>query len=182
MQKIEIPEPKLSRFLFADTRFAWVWLVVRVYIGYEWLIAGWGKLGNPAWVGDNAGAAVKGFLMGALAKTTGPHPDVSGWYAYFIQHVALPHSVIFSYLVAGGEVAVGVALIVGMFTGIAAFFGTFMNLNYLLAGTVSTNPFMFLLQLFLILAWRTAGWIGLDRYILPLLGTPWKTGELFEKK
>ncbi|MEK7647011.1 MAG: DoxX family protein [Patescibacteria group bacterium] len=182
MQKIEIPESKLSRFLFADTRFAWFWLVVRVYIGYEWLVAGWAKLGNPAWVGENAGAAVKGFLAGALQKTAGPHPDVSGWYAYFIQNVALPNSAVFSYLVAGGEIAVGVALIIGLFTGIAAFFGTFMNLNYLLAGTVSTNPLMFLLQLFLILAWRTAGWLGLDRYVLPLLGTPWQAGRLFNKK
>lgn len=182
MQKIEIPEPKLSRFLFADTRFAWFWLAVRVYIGYEWVVAGWAKLGNPAWVGENAGAAVKGFLMGALQKTAGPHPDVSSWYAYFIQNMALPNATIFSYLVAGGEIAVGVALIIGLFTGIAAFFGTFMNLNYLLAGTVSTNPLMFLLQLFLILAWRTAGWFGLDRYVLPLLGTPWQAGQLFEKK
>lgn len=182
MQTIEIPEPKLSRFLFADTRFAWFWLIVRLYIGYEWFMAGWGKLGNPAWTGESAGAAVKGFLMGALQKTAGQHPDVSGWYAYFIQNVALQHTAIFSYLVVWGEIAVGVALILGLFTGIAAFFGTFMNLNYLFAGTVSTNPFMLLLQLFLILAWRTAGWLGLDRYVLPALGTPWQAGQLFNKK
>ena len=26
----------------------------------------------------------------------------------------------------------------------------------------------------LILAWKNAGFIGLDRFLLPLLGTPWK--------
>ncbi|MDE2001086.1 MAG: DoxX family protein [Patescibacteria group bacterium] len=180
MKVIEIPEPKLSRVLFADTRLAWFWLIVRVYLGWEWLMAGWEKFTSPAWIGTSAGTAIKGFLDGALQKASGSHPDVSGWYAYFVQHVALVHPVLFSYLVTYGEIAVGIGLVLGAFTGIAAFFGTFMNLNYLFAGTVSTNPVMLLLQLFLILAWRTAGWIGLDRYLLPALGTPWQVGELFE--
>jgi len=59
---IEIPEPKLSRFLFADTRVAWLWLVVRFYVGYVWITAGYAKFTNPAWVGDSAGTAIKGFF------------------------------------------------------------------------------------------------------------------------
>ena len=160
---------------------AWFWLLVRLYVGYEWFMAGWGKLGNPAWTGDQAGAAVKGFFMGALAKTTTAHPDVSGWYASFINNFALQHTTFFSYLVVYGEIAVGIALILGIFTGIAAFFGAFMNLNFLFAGTVSVNPLLGFLGLFLILAWRTAGWIGFDRYILSALGTPWQTGTMFRK-
>jgi thiosulfate dehydrogenase [quinone] large subunit len=27
----------------------------------------------------------------------------------------------------------------------------------------------------LILAWRVAGYYGLDRYLLPMLGTPWRS-------
>jgi thiosulfate dehydrogenase [quinone] large subunit len=176
---IQIPEPALSRFLFADTRFAWFWLIVRIYVGWQWLYAGYEKLGNIAWVGAKAGTAVSGFLNGALAKTAGTHPDVSGWYGSLIQNVALPHAAFISYLVTFGEIAVGVALILGLFTGIAAFFGTFMNLNYLFSGTVSVNPLLLVLQLFLILAWRIAGWYGLDRYLLPALGTPWQTGQIF---
>lgn len=179
MSIIEFSQPRLSRFLFADTRFAWFWLIIRLYIGYDWLTAGIDKVLNPVWVGASAGTAVKGFLTGALAKTSGLHPDVSGWYAYFIENFALEHTVLFSYLVTYGEILVGVALILGLFTGIAAFFGTFMNLNYLFAGTVSTNPIMLLLQMFLILAWKTAGYYGLDKYVLNLLGTPWQRGKLF---
>lgn len=162
---MEIPEPKLHRLLFADTRLAWVWLLLRLYIGYEWVAAGWGKIGTPAWTGDNAGAAIKGFLMGALEKTAGAHPDVSGWYAALIQNVFLPNAEILSYLIAYGEVVVGVALILGLFTGAAAFFGGFMNLNYLFAGTVSVNPLMLVIQVLLLFAWRTAGWLGLDRWV-----------------
>lgn len=178
---MQIPEPALSRFLFSDKRFAWFWLIVRVYVGWQWLESGWAKFHNPVWVGDKAGVAVQGFLNAALQKTAGLHPDVSGWYAAFINSVALPNSTAFSYLVTYGEIAVGIALILGLFTGIAAFFGSFMNMNYLFAGTVSVNPLLFLLQLFLILAWRVAGWWGIDRFMLNWLGTPWQPGGAFKK-
>lgn len=166
MLNIQFSGPKLSRFFFADVRFAWFWLAIRLYIGYEWFLAGWGKLNNSAWTGDVAGTAVENFLKESLQKTTGQHPDVPSWYAYFIQNVALPNSAIFSYLVVYGELAVGIALILGLFAGTAAFFGAFMNFNYLFAGAISANPIMILAQIFLILGWRTAGWIGLDGYVL----------------
>ena len=75
---------------------------------------------------------------------------------------------------------VGVALIMGAFVGVAAFAGGLMNWNFMMAGTASTNPLLFLLSILLILAWKTAGWYGLDRVLLPLLGTPWQPGRAFE--
>ena len=51
------------------------------------------------------------------------------WYAWFVQHVALPNAQIFSYMVAYGEFLVGVALILGFLTGVSIFFGMFMNLH-----------------------------------------------------
>ena len=119
-------------------------------------------------------------VTGALAQSSGPHPAVQGWYASFLQSVVLPNAGLFAYMVTFGEVLVGIALILGLLTGIASFFGVFMNLKYLLAGTVSTNPILGFLALFLILAWRVAGYYGLDSFILPLLGTPW-TGSLAHK-
>ena len=178
----EIPEPPISKFLFSDTRLAFLWLVLRVYIGYQWIMAGYEKIINPLWVGPKAGIAINGFLLGAVKKSAGAHPDVSGWYAAFIKEFVISHTVIFSYLVSYGELLVGIALILGLFTGIAAFFGSFMNMNYLFAGTVSINPLMFLIELFLILSWRTAGWYGIDRFLLPLLGVPWKPGKIFKNK
>lgn len=165
-----VPEPQITRTLFADTRLAPLWTLLRLYVGYEWLMAGWHKISGGGWVGDNAGAAVTGFLKGALAKTGGEHPDVSGWYGAFIQNVALPNAALFSHMVAFGEVFVGIALILGLFTGVAAFFGGLMNANFLLAGTLSSNPVLFILATWLVLGWRVAGWIGLDRWALPRLG------------
>jgi thiosulfate dehydrogenase (quinone) large subunit len=179
---IRIEDPPVAKYLFGDVRIMpWIWLVLRLYLGYEWLMAGWGKLQSPVWTGDKAGVAIAGFVKGALAKTAGDHPDVSGWYASFLQNVVLPNATTWSYLVTFGEILVGLGLILGIFTGIAAFFGAFMNYNYLLAGTVSTNPAMLFIGLLLILAWKIAGWVGLDRWVLFALGTPWSAGRVFKK-
>lgn len=172
-----IPTSPCLAKLFTSKSLSWIWLIVRVYVGYEWITAGWAKIASGVWVGANAGGPLQGFLTGALAKTAGAHPDVAGWYAYFVSHVVMPHAFFFSHMVAIGEVLVGAALILGIFTGIAAFFGGFMSFNFMLAGTVSINPVLFLLEVFLMLAWRTAGYIGLDKWALPLLGTPWQHGS-----
>lgn len=72
-----------------------------------------------------------------------------------------------------GELLIGIALILGAFTGIAAFAGSFMNWNFIMAGAASTNGLMLTLSVLLILAWKVAGWYGLDHWLLTLLGTPW---------
>ena len=167
MSYTTLPQSRIAGFLFTDTRLSVLWLAVRLYLGYEWFMAGWVKFNNPAWVGENAGAAVKGFLLGSLQKMSGEHPDVSGWYGYFVENFALNYTEVFSYLVTFGEIAVGIALILGFLTGVSAFFGVLMNYNFMFAGTVSVNPEMALLGILLMLAWRTAGWYGLDRFVLP---------------
>ena len=176
---IALQDPPVARALFGSVRWSWIWLIVRFYVGYEWLIAGWAKLRNPAWVGSKAGTAINGFISNALAQTGGAHPNVQGWYGWFLQNLVATHTTFWSYLVAWGETLVGIALVVGIFTGIAAFFGSFMNLNYLLAGTVSINPILFVAEIGLLLAWKTAGWWGLDRWVLPAVGTPWRPGYIF---
>lgn len=167
-----VPENPVSMFLFSSTRSAWIWLIIRLYLGYEWLMAGIKKVTSDAWTGKNAGVAVEGFMKGALAKAE-EGKDVAGWYASFLETAVLPNAKIFSYMVAYGEVLVGLGLILGLLTGIAAFFGGVMNASFLFAGTVSTNPLLFILATWLVLAWKVAGWYGLDRWALPLLGTPW---------
>ena len=68
--------------------------------------------------------------------------------------------------------AVGIGLLIGILTGFAAFFGALMNMSFLLAGSASTNPVLFTLAIGLMLAWKVAGYYGVDRYLLPMLGTP----------
>ncbi len=174
----EIPESPIAKLLFSDTRFAIIWLVVRVYLGIQWLQAAQHKIVDPAWT--QTGAALKGFWLGAVA--TSPKPVIAfDWYRQFLQFLIDTQSYTwFSKLVVLGEITVGVCLILGAFTGIAAFFGGLMNWNFMMAGSASTNPLLFLIAVVLILAWKTAGYYGLDRVLLPLLGTPWKPGIAIE--
>ena len=171
-----IQTSSLVYFFTADTRSAALWLIARVWLGYEWFMAGWEKFQNPVWWGNDAGAAISGFAQGALHKTAefcanpaACHPDVQGWYSGFIQQTLVAHPYFWSHLITLGEMAVGVGLILGCLTGLAAFFGILMNLNFMLAGTVSMNPIWATVGILIILAWRVAGYWGADRYVLPIL-------------
>ena len=70
-------------------------------------------------------------------------------------------------------------MIIGLFVGIAAFFGAMLNFSFGLAGVAGVNPVFLVVEVLLILAWRNAGYLGLDRYVLPAIGTPWHKGTVF---
>ena len=136
-----------------------------------------------AWVfNSHTGAAMQGFIQGALAKANGTFSDVPGWYAWCLQHVVLPNSEVYAYIITFGELLIGLALIVGFLTGIAAFLGIVMNVNYLLISAVSTNPALVILGSLIMLAWRIAGYYGLDHWLLHLLGTPWPASRLRRRR
>jgi thiosulfate dehydrogenase [quinone] large subunit len=157
----DLHEPRWARFLFASKAAAWLWLIVRLYMASVWLPAGYEKITSGKWLfGD--GAPIQGFLGKAVSD-----PGTPTWYADFINSVVLPNAGLFATLVALGEFAVGLGLLVGLLTGFAAFFAVFMSANYVLSGTLSSNPVQIVLGLFLVVAWRNAGWIGLDRLFLP---------------
>src|SRR5690606_1163803 len=148
------------------------WTVVRVYLGWLWLDAGWHKVTDPRWVGSEAGTAISGYLRGAVSRAQGDAPTVTGWYAWMVENIFLPMGSFLSYVVAFGEFLIGLALIVGFLSGLMAFLGGLMNVSFMLAGTLSSNPIMFMLATWLVLAWRTAGYYGLDYWVLPWLGAP----------
>lgn len=177
-----IEDPPLARFLFGDTRLAIVWTIIRVLIGYSWLSAGWGKLNNPAWI--ETGAALQGYWANAVAIPEAGRPAITfDWYRGFLQGMLDSGAYVwFAKLVVLGEVLVGIALIIGAFVGIAAFFGAFMNWNYIMAGSASTNPLLLIGAIVLILAWKTAGYYGLDFFLLPRLGTPWSRKKAEEQR
>ncbi|MED4203620.1 DoxX family protein [Neobacillus mesonae] len=142
-------------------RFASLLLaVLRIYLGCEWLLAGWGKITSGKF-------DASGFMYGALQKMSGDHPTVQTWWGAFLKEVAIPHVDFFNVLVPWGEFLVGVALILGVFTNFAILMGLTMNFAYMFSGTTSTNPQMVLLGMFILAAGLNAGKIGLDRWMYP---------------
>lgn len=39
-ETVHIEEPPIAKILFASTQFAWLWLVLRLRLGWEWFQAG----------------------------------------------------------------------------------------------------------------------------------------------
>jgi thiosulfate dehydrogenase [quinone] large subunit len=174
---VHAEDPPIAKFLFSSTKMAWFWLVVRLYVGYEWLEAGLHKVQDPngAWSFGN-GSAILGYWQKAVAIPAAPaKPAITfDWFRGFLQFLIDngAHTWMGG-LVAYGELLVGIGLILGGLVGIAAFFGALMNMNFMLAGSASTNPLLFFVAIGLILSWKIAGYYGLDRVLLPVLGTPW---------
>ncbi|MGO4886633.1 DoxX family protein [Anaerobacillus sp. MEB173] len=139
---------------------AWILTFLRFWLGWKWLTSGWGKV-----VGDfNA----TGYLNNAVANPVTSHGEVVyPNYVIFLERFALPNADLFSLLVAWGELLVGIGLILGALTTLAAFFGVVMNFAFLFAGTISTNPLMILVAMFILVAGANAGKLGLDRWIIP---------------
>lgn len=182
MDATRFEEPRFAKFLFASPAAAWFWLVARIYFGYEWAHAGWEKISTDHWLSSSA--PLKGFVGYALTGAgKGPHSAVNyGWYAAFLRWVGGSGAPIMSKIIALGEVTIGIALILGLFTGVAAFLAGTLSMSFGLAGVAGVNPVFFLFEVLFVLAWRNAGYIGLDRYVLPALGTPWEPGKLFVRQ
>ncbi|MBU8880588.1 DoxX family protein [Bacillus sp. FJAT-29790] len=134
------------------------WTILRIWLGLQWIEAGMHKV--------NSGFDASGFMQGAIAKAAGDHPAVQGWYAAFLEGVALPNAGLFSTLVAWGEVLVGLGLIFGIATIPALIAAAFMNLNFLLAGTTSTNPILYTVAIILLFAGNGAYYWGIDRFAI----------------
>lgn len=139
--------------------------LLRVWLGIQWFKAGLGKIFNPAWTGEQAGVAVSGYLRGAIAKATGENPIVQQWYAHLLENYMLPNATFVSHLVAWGEVLVGIALVLGVFTYFSATMGALMNLNFMLAGTLSSNPIMYTIAFLIMLGIKHAKFMSVDRYL-----------------
>jgi thiosulfate dehydrogenase [quinone] large subunit len=181
-QKRVIEDPAIAKFLFTDARMSVLWLVVRVYVGWQWLNSGWGKVTGEGWI--DTGASLQGFWERIVAIPETGRPAITyDWYRSFIQYLLDAQAYTwFGKLIAFGELLVGIGLIVGAFVGVAAFFGALMNFNFMLAGSASSNPVLFFLAILLILAWKVAGFIGADYFLLNLIGTPWKRDAFVEEE
>ncbi len=148
-------------FLRENKGASGILFLIRLFLGYQWITAGWTKI--------TGGFDANGFLQGAVAGASGEHPAVQGWWATFLEGVAIPNVDFFNVLIPWGEFLVGLGLILGTFTTLAAFMGVVMNFAFLFSGTTSTNPMMVILGMLLLIAGYNAAKIGIDRWLIPIV-------------
>lgn len=173
-----VQDPPLAKLLFNDRRAAWLWLPLRIWLGLQWIEAAGHKIFDPKWV--QTGESLKGYWMNAIKIPDAPaRPAIAfDWYREFLQFLLNAEAYTwFSKLIAYGELLVGIGLILGAFVGIAAFFGALMNWSFMMAGSASTNPVLFIVAIGLVLAWKVAGYVGADFVLLRWIGTPWSRGS-----
>jgi thiosulfate dehydrogenase (quinone) large subunit len=162
-----------TRWLFRSRQASVLWLIARLWLGWQWLSAGWGKLtaaGNGNWFTHATG--LQGFIAGAdstydhRAQAFG-HPQVTyGWYVDILNDIDA-HAQVFSRVVTVSELAVGIGLLLGCLTGAAAAGGVALNIMYITGGSAGPNGIFILLAVLLIAAWRVAGYLGADYFLLP---------------
>ncbi|QED46625.1 DoxX family protein [Cytobacillus dafuensis] len=159
-----------NKLLRENNIVAGILTVIRIYLGFAWMKAGWGKLTD--------GFDASGFLAHSIENPVvfGTEP-VYGWYVSFLESFALPNAELFNILIPLGEFLVGLGLILGCLTTAAAFFAMVMNFSFLLAGTISHNPTDIIMAIFIAAAGANAGKFGLDRYVLPFLRKVFNKGK-----
>ena len=106
-----------------ERTYLWYIALLRIYIGYYLLQQGIRKFLSNFPKGDWIGRQI-----GEVATL-----DIFSWYKHFLLSYVVPHHELFGYLVMIGEIAVGICLLLGLFTRLGAFVGLFLILNYFFA-------------------------------------------------
>jgi thiosulfate dehydrogenase [quinone] large subunit len=170
----EVPaqEPTFARFLSRSTLAAPLWLGVRLFLAYDWANAGYHKLTDPKWFVTGE-SLMSSWTRSVTPAASGTAPASYEFYRGFLQMMLENQAYTwFSKVVIFGELAVGLGLFFGALTGFAAAGGLLMNTAFMFAGSLSSNPLLLLLEILVVWAWRSAGWLGVDRVLLPTLGVP----------
>ncbi|MGD2052458.1 MAG: DoxX family protein [Acidimicrobiia bacterium] len=64
-ETVTFEEPPIAKTVFASSKVAWIWLIVRLWVGWEWFSAGWEKVFGGAitwkvWDWGNAAYSLTG--------------------------------------------------------------------------------------------------------------------------
>ena len=163
---------RTSDWLYRSKAASVLWLAARVWLGYGWLNAGYQKLwgSEKAAFWNGGGAGVKGFATaGVTGSKAGTGGASYGWFAGILHGFVIPNASWIAKVVTLSELVIGALLILGLFTGAAAVAGLALNVIYMFSGSSGVNPAYAIVAVFLILAWRNAGYFGLDRLVLLMM-------------
>jgi len=138
---------------------ALAWTAMPVWLGVMWIQAGSAKLwgAEAAAFLHNNGAGVAGFAAHGT-------PAYS-WWGSFLHGFVVPNAGAIGVLIAVAEFAIGIALVAGLFTRVAALGSLALLFTYVMSGTASVCAFYALFAIVILVMWRTSSWIGADGLI-----------------
>lgn len=111
----------------------WSLLPLRIFLGVTFIYASLFKLFDPAYLNATAPGGVKRQMQ--LAAASSP---IGG----LVQHT-IEHAAVFGLLIAFGELAVGLGVLLGLWTRLAALGGMALAFTFLLTVSWSTRPYFY---------------------------------------
>jgi thiosulfate dehydrogenase (quinone) large subunit len=151
--------PRPLTWVLHSRALAVVWLAMRVWLGIMWIQAGWAKL----WGAENSaflhhdGSGVAGFATHGTSAYS--------WWHSILTGAVVPNSGAIGIFVAVAEFTIGIALVAGFFTRIAALASLGLLFTYVMSGTASVCAFYALFAIVILITWQTSSWIGVDGVI-----------------
>ena len=147
----------------------WVFLPLRLFLGITFVYAGIQKLTDPQFFHHSTPGYIGNQII-AFAHDS-PIRDL-------LMHVALPHAVFFGFLIAFGEIAIGLGTLVGLLARPAAFFGLVLSLTFFLSASWHVYPYFYGADIVFVFAWLTLLLHGPRHTGLPVADT-WLAKILF---
>ncbi len=148
----------------------WILLPLRLFLGVTFVYAGIQKLTDPQYFNHTApgyiGKQILGFAFGS---------PIHNFLVYFV----VPHATFFGALVAFGELAIGIGILLGLLLRPAAFFGLLLSLMFFLSASWRVFPYFYGADIVFVFCWITMLIAGPELCWLPALDT-WLVARLLE--
>src|SRR5258708_1622495 len=140
----------------------WVIVPLRLFMGVTFVYAGIQKLTDPQYFNPTARGYI-GHQIAAFAIGSPLHG--------FLANVAVPHAALFGGMVAYGELAIGLGVLLGLLLRPAALFGLLINLVFFLSADWHVFPYFYGADIVFLFCWLTLLLAGPANQILPALDT-----------
>jgi thiosulfate dehydrogenase (quinone) large subunit len=147
----------------------WVFLPLRLFLGITFVYAGIQKFTDPQFFHPST----PGYIGNQIIAFAHNSPIRT-----LLIHVALPHAMFFGFLIACGEIAIGLGTLVGLLARPAAFFGLLLSFIFFLSASWHVYPYFYGSDVVFIFAWLTLLLHGPRHTGLPIADT-WLAETLF---
>ncbi len=147
----------------------WMLTPMRLFLGFTFVYAGLQKLTDSQFFQRSTPRYIGNQIIGFAHGT--PLHD-------FLLHVALPHAMIFGWLVIIGEIAIGLGALFGLLLRPAAFFGVVLSILFFLSASWHSNPYFYGSDIVFVFCWLTLLLTGPLNTGLPTIDS-WLLHNLF---
>lgn len=122
----------------------WTLLPMRLFLGVTFVYAGIQKLIDPQFFNASTPGYI-GRQLAAFAQGSPLHD--------LLLQVAIPHALLFGYVIAFGEIAIGLGTLCGLLFRPAAFFGLMLSLLFFLSASWLVSPYFYGADIVFIFCW-----------------------------